>query len=79
MRLTTTVRGNEQFRGTLSPSTLMSAYYPGTADPARATELLAQPGGELDGIDLSLAAEKLYSIRGRITAGDPAKLAMGFA
>jgi hypothetical protein len=77
VRLTTTVRGNEQFRGTLSPSTLTAAYYPGVTDPTRATELQAQPGGELDGIDLSLAPESLYSIRGRFPSGDPAKTSRG--
>jgi hypothetical protein len=61
----------------LSPSTLKAAYYPGVADLARATELQAQPGGELDGIDLSLAPEKLYSIRGRFPAGDPARTSRG--
>jgi protocatechuate 3,4-dioxygenase beta subunit len=63
---------NEQVRGTLPLSTLASAYYPGVADPARATELQTLPGAELDGIDLSLKPEKRYAIRGKLPAADPA-------
>jgi hypothetical protein len=64
---------NLQVRGALPLTTLAAAYYPGVADPSRATELQAQPGGELDGIDISLAPEKRYSIRGKLPAGDPEK------
>jgi hypothetical protein len=68
---------NVQVRGALPPSTLAAAYYPGTAEPSRATELQAQPGGELDGIDISLAPEKRYAIRGKLPAGDPVKTRRG--
>jgi hypothetical protein len=64
---------NAQVRGALPPTTLAAAFYPGVADPSRATELQAQPGEELDGIDISLAPEKRYSIRGKLPAGDPEK------
>lgn len=64
---------NAQVRGTLPPTSLAAAYYPGVADASRATELQAQPGGELDGIDISLAPEKRYSIRGKFQDGDAAK------
>jgi hypothetical protein len=70
-------RGNEQVRGTLPSTTLAAAYYPGVADAARASELQAQPGAELDGIDLRLAPEKRYSIRGKLPAGDYAKARRG--
>jgi protocatechuate 3,4-dioxygenase beta subunit len=66
------LQANEQVRGTLPLSTLASAYYPGVADPARATELQTLPGAELDGIDLSLKPEKRYAIRGKLPAADPA-------
>jgi protocatechuate 3,4-dioxygenase beta subunit len=68
---------NAQVRGTLPPTTLAAAYYPGAADPSRATELQALPGAELDGIDISLAPEKRYSIRGKLPAGDPSKARRG--
>jgi len=64
---------NLQVRGALPSNTLAAAYYPGVADPARATELQAQPGVELDGIDISLAPERRYSIRGKLPAGEPEK------
>ncbi len=67
-------RAGTQVRGVLPSTTLAAAYYPGVADPARATELDAQPGAELDGIDLRLAPEKRYSIRGKVGSGDTAKL-----
>jgi protocatechuate 3,4-dioxygenase beta subunit len=41
-------------------------YYPGSADAARATELQLAPGLEMDGIDVRLLSERMYSIRGRI-------------
>jgi hypothetical protein len=71
------VQINVQVRGALPPTTLAAAYYPGVADASRATELQAQPGGELDGIDISLAPEKRYAIRGKFPAGDPAKTRRG--
>jgi hypothetical protein len=64
---------NLQVRGALPPSTLGAAYYPGVAEAARATELQALPGAELDGIDISLAPEKRYSIRGKFPADDAGK------
>lgn len=64
---------NDQVRGTLPASTVAAAYYPGVAAPARATELQAQPGSELDGIDFTLAPEKLYSIRGKFPADAKAR------
>jgi len=67
------MQGNEQVRGILPPTAFTAAYHPGVADAARATELQAQPGGELDGIDISLAPEKRYSIRGKLPAADPQK------
>jgi protocatechuate 3,4-dioxygenase beta subunit len=66
------VQVNQKVRGTMPPSTLAAAYYPGVADAARATELQAQAGGELDGIDLTLAPEKRYTIRGRLPTVDSA-------
>jgi hypothetical protein len=68
---------NLQVRGALPPATLAAAYYPGVSEPSRATELQAQPGGELDGIDISLAPEKSYAIRGKFPAGDSAKARRG--
>jgi hypothetical protein len=62
-----------QVRGVLPTTTLAAAYYPGVEDPSRATELQAQPGAELDGIDISLAPEQRYSIRGRLPTGDREK------
>jgi protocatechuate 3,4-dioxygenase beta subunit len=47
------------------------AYYPGIADAARATELQLAPGLELDGIDVRLSPQRLYSIRGRILLDGP--------
>ncbi len=71
------IQANVQMRGALPPTTLSAAFYPGVADPSRATELQAQPGGELDGIDISLAPEKRYSIRGKLPVSDPAKTPRG--
>lgn len=48
---------------------LGGAYYPGGTEQARATELQAQPGAELDGIDFHLIPEKRYSIRGKLPSG----------
>ncbi len=48
------------------PSGLAPSYFPGTPDPARATELQVAPGMELDRIDIRLTRERLYSIRGRL-------------
>jgi len=51
---------------------LAGAYYPGVTEVSRATELQAQPGAELDGIDIHLLPEKRYSIRGKLPAGETA-------
>jgi protocatechuate 3,4-dioxygenase beta subunit len=45
---------------------LAPAYYPGSPDVNHATELQLAPGAELDGIDIRLTSERLYSIRGRV-------------
>jgi hypothetical protein len=71
------LQANLQVRGALPPTNLAAAYYPGASEPSRATELQAQPGAELDGIDISLAPEKRYSIRGKFPAGDLAKARRG--
>jgi protocatechuate 3,4-dioxygenase beta subunit len=44
----------------------VATYYPGAADAARATELQLAPGLEMDGIDVRLLSEHMYSIHGRI-------------
>ena len=45
---------------------LAAAYYPGSPEVTHATELQVAPGAELDGIDVRLTPERLYSIRGRV-------------
>jgi Carboxypeptidase regulatory-like domain len=49
---------------------LTAAYYPGSPDVAHATELQVAPGAELDGIDVRVTPERLYSIRGRVGTPD---------
>lgn len=48
------------------PTGLAAAFYPGSPDAIHATELQLAPGAELDGIDVRLTTERLYSIRGRV-------------
>ncbi len=48
-----------------------AAFYPGTPDASHAVELEVAPGAELTGIDLRLAQQRLYSIRGRIFVNGP--------
>jgi hypothetical protein len=71
----TVLQGNGRRVSGALPLTAVAAYYPGVADAPHATELQAQPGGELDGIDFSLklSQEKLYTIRGKLPALDPGK------
>jgi Carboxypeptidase regulatory-like domain len=49
------------------PTGLAATFYPGSPDAAHGAELQLAPGAELDGIDLRLVTERLYSIRGRAT------------
>lgn len=46
---------------------LASSYYPSSPDPSHATELQLAPGMEIDGIDVRLTEERLYTIRGRVS------------
>lgn len=71
--------GNQQVlrlmqRGAIQPepqTSLAPAFYPGVPDAAHATEIEVAPGAEVDGIDFHLTPERLYSIRGKITADVP--------
>jgi hypothetical protein len=42
------------------------SFYPGTSDITGAAEIEITPGGELNGIDLRLASQPAYRIRGRV-------------
>jgi 5-hydroxyisourate hydrolase-like protein (transthyretin family) len=57
-------------QGYLSPNRIPQnyalTYYPGAADVESATALDVQPGADLSGIDLFLAPQQVYRIRGRI-------------
>lgn len=73
--------GNQMGRGmTFGPDAqpqlqtgLTECFYPGSPDAAHATELDVAPGAELDGIDVHLSDERLYSIRGQLTMPDVEK------
>lgn len=64
------VTGGVQSQNMPPPMGLAAAYYPGSPDAIHATELQLAPGAELDGIDVRLTTERLYSIRGRATPPD---------
>lgn len=57
-------------------SGLADAWYPGAADAAHAGEIEVAPGAEIDGIDLHLSEQRLYSIRGRILSSADARAGM---
>jgi hypothetical protein len=42
-------------------------YYPGTADPRRATTIEVGPGAELQGFDMALVRSRVVRVRGRVT------------
>ena len=42
-------------------------YYPGTADPRRATTVEVASGAELQGFDLALVRSRVVSVRGRVS------------
>jgi hypothetical protein len=46
--------------------TYVSTYYPGVSDLGQATILDVRPADELNGIDLTVAKQQLFKIRGRI-------------
>ena len=52
-------------------TSLAPAFYPGVPDPTHASEIEVAPGVEVDGIDIRLTPERLYSIRGKISADVP--------
>jgi hypothetical protein len=60
-----------------------STFYPGVADVKAANTIEVQPGIELSGIDLRVARQQLYRIRGRVidsTTGDrPAAVSLSLA
>ena len=60
------INSGENFEEVYAPS-----YYPGTHDPQNATALPVGPGEELAGIDLSIAPQRAYRVRGRITPPPP--------
>jgi protocatechuate 3,4-dioxygenase beta subunit len=60
------MQGSVQQQNMPALTGLAPAYYPGSADVSHATELQLAPGAELDGIDIRLTPERLYSIRGRV-------------
>ncbi len=64
------VMGGPQ-REAVPQSGLAPAFYPGRPDTAHATELQLAPGMEMDGIDIRLTEERLYSIRGRFVMNGP--------
>ncbi len=43
-------------------------FYPGTTDPQNASPMQVGPGDEIAGIDLSIAPQRAFRVRGRITA-----------
>jgi protocatechuate 3,4-dioxygenase beta subunit len=51
----------------VAPKPYPTTYYPGTLDPSKASILDVQPGIELSSIDLVLAEQDLYRIRGTVT------------
>ena len=57
-------------RGYVSPNRIpqnyVLTYYPGAVDVESATALDIQPGADLSGIDLFLAPQQVYRVRGRI-------------
>src|SRR5262245_40717340 len=70
-------------RGYLSPNRIPQnyalTYYPGAADVESATALDVQPGADLSGIDLFLAPQQAYRVRGHIVdsrTGQPPPSAM---
>ncbi len=64
----------------IEPQTgLAPAYYPSVPDAIHATELLVAPGMELNGIDVRLMPERLYSIRGHISIDGPKERLSVFA
>jgi hypothetical protein len=58
--------GRVQSQNMPPPTGLAAAYYPGSPDVTHATELQLAPGAELDGIDVHVTPERLFSIRGRV-------------
>jgi 5-hydroxyisourate hydrolase-like protein (transthyretin family) len=60
--------GAVQFQNMPPQTGLAAAYYPGSPDVTHATELQVAPGAELDGIEVRVTPERLYSIRGRVAA-----------
>lgn len=44
----------------------VSTYYPGVTDLGQATALEVRPADELNGVDLKLARQQLYKVRGRV-------------
>src|SRR5215469_10573175 len=58
--------GSVQLQNMPPQTGLAPAYYPGSPDVNHATELQLTPGAELDGVDIRLTPERLYSIRGRV-------------
>ena len=59
--------GSVQWQNMPPQTGLAAAYYPGSPDVTHATELRVAPGAELDGIDVRVSPERLYSIRGRVS------------
>lgn len=51
-------------------SGLAATYYPGSPDFGHATELVVTPGAALENIDMRLAPERLYAIRGSLPQGE---------
>ena len=51
----------------VAPKPYPTTYYPGTLDPSKASILDIQPGMELSAIDVVLAEQDLYRIRGTVT------------
>ncbi len=71
-QLAGSVQMQNQMQNVPPQTGLADAYYPGSRDVTHATELQVAPGAELDGIDVRVTPERLYSIRGRV-AGDANK------